>query len=195
MNTLSPAAKEIALLWMQCCDDVIEGKVLHAFTWNPDPSRYASTEPTAQYDACIANKLFLAQKCLQTFCFIPELTSNGNVHIHGFYTVKDPAKYYKVFLPKVKRQGYVVVKKTKVDDKWLDYCMKDVDDNQYIFDESVFEYPFTSSSEEVDDISCMKIRQCFTKLRFKKSKAWNAPKRRSIMDYEIFKGEDDSDSE
>lgn len=102
---------------------------LRAFTWTPHPDKYPSVIPRKQYK-CLLKYVLLggAPRCFRTFMFVPEINENGNVHIHGWYVIKDNIAYWKSFLPKCKRMGYVKVKKGNIDDKWCSYLQKDAND-------------------------------------------------------------------
>lgn len=110
---------------------------LSAFTLNPDPSRYNSDDPVVQYEQLLQD-IFLKEKHMcatfSVYAFVPEMTENGNVHIHGYYIVKDRVKYYRWFLPKCKSWGYIKVKTTNVNKKWLTYCQKEVMEHYPLFD-------------------------------------------------------------
>lgn len=105
-----------------------------AFTWTPDPKRYRSTDPYRQYEDLLLN-ILLKKEMEQTFTayvFVPELNENGNIHIHGYYNVKDVVKYNRWFLPACKHWGYTCIKK-KVDLKWMiDYLAKEIDNTSQV---------------------------------------------------------------
>lgn len=121
-----------------------------AFTLVPDPKRYKSTQPYDQYKSlltCIFGRKKLMLKTFSEFLFYPELTLNGNVHLHGFYKVKNKLSYFKWFLPACKQWGNTLVK-FRVDDGWLAYVMKETEDD---YMESLFEglpYPLDEDSIE-----------------------------------------------
>jgi len=96
-----------------------------AFTWVPDPLRYNSPRPKCQYQALLAHILLTANRVFSTFTFFPELTKQGNIHIHGYYEVKDYVKYFTLFLPKCKQLGFIKVKWKNVNTNWHTYCAKD----------------------------------------------------------------------
>lgn len=106
--------------------DEIDMLNIHAFTWTPDPMKYPSSDPRSQYKCLLNYILLVAFKYFKYFCFVPELNTNGNVHIHGWYIIKDNIAYYKSFIPKCKRLGFVLIKK-KVNEKWFDYVNKEID--------------------------------------------------------------------
>lgn len=97
-----------------------------AFTLNPNPAAYRSPIPSDQYRALLhalfANKQI--RHTFETFTFFPELTVAGNVHIHGYYVIRDPIKYYNWFLPAAKRLGYCCIKGRDITEKWAEYCTK-----------------------------------------------------------------------
>lgn len=103
-------------------------KSLWAFTLCPDPKRYPSYDAEAQYHTIIQTLLQkpFMRNTFNTFEFYPELTQEGNIHLHGYFSVKDRIKYFKVFLPLCKKIGFIKLK-ANVDEHWIDYCRKDVD--------------------------------------------------------------------
>jgi len=103
-----------------------------AFTWNPNPLRYKSYDPNDQYLSCLMWAFKNCTKVFNNYIFVPELTSDGNVHIHGIFTLFDKLKYYKKFLPRVKALGFVKIKE-RVDAKWLKYIFKEWTNNSDIF--------------------------------------------------------------
>lgn len=106
--------------------DDLDMSSMIAFTWTPDPQKYVSSEPRKQYKTLLDYILLSAYKYFRLFVFVPEMNANGNVHIHGFYVVKDKIAYLKQFLPKCKQLGFTLCK-TKVDIKWFEYCKKDIE--------------------------------------------------------------------
>jgi len=122
----------------------------YAFTLNPDPTRYKSHDPVDQYKAllnCIFAKKYM-KHTFEEFVFYPELTLNGNVHIHGCYKLKDRVKYNRWFLPACKQWGFVLVK-DKIDDDWLIYVMKESEKGDL---ECLFEgLPYPLTEDNIDD--------------------------------------------
>lgn len=103
-------------------------EAFYAFTLTPNPKLYPSNDPTEQYNVILNSILFRSDltKIFQSFLFTPELSENGNIHIHGYYSILDLVKYHKWFLPACKSIGFVLVKK-KVDEDWTNnYVIKDM---------------------------------------------------------------------
>jgi len=98
---------------------------LCAFTWVPDPKRFSSTSPSAQYKS-ILGILYKHLPVFGTFIFTPELTKNGNIHIHGMYTIKNKVKYFREVLPCFKGIGNVQVKDVFDEEGWIHYLAKSV---------------------------------------------------------------------
>lgn len=111
---------------------------LIAFTWNVPPQRYPSSDIQVQY-AALLKILFKYTPIFGTFIFVPELTQQGNVHIHGMYTVQDRIKYYKQFLPICRQFAPQGVKIKEVFDRegWIDYLTKHIELNYHIFDDAL----------------------------------------------------------
>lgn len=119
-----------------------------AFTLNPNPDKYRTLDPVEQYKTLLLCLLFNnnIKHTFTKFYFTPELTQNGNVHIHGYYSIKDPIKYYRWFLPACKLIGFTCVK-DRVDDEWTyQYCTKDVELMTQLMEE--LPVPLTSNNYE-----------------------------------------------
>lgn len=114
-----------------------------ALTWVPDPKRYKTKDPYKQYQTCLTY-LRMASKVFEEYSFIPELTLDGNVHIHGYYLVKDMIKFFRKFLPMLKSCGFIKIKPITTMHDWQAYMMKDMEQNQYLFDG--LPYPFDNDT-------------------------------------------------
>jgi len=115
-----------------------------AITWVPNPVNYRSYDPVDQYRTCLTY-LKHANNCMKLFTFVPELTRDGNVHIHGVYYVKDCIKYFRKFLPMLKKQGFVKIKPVDDYGGWIAYMMKDMESNDELFDD--LPYPYHQDSK------------------------------------------------
>lgn len=83
------------------------------------------------------------QKVSDKFIFYPEVGLQGNnIHFHGIIELKDPVKWYKSVLPKLKRNGFVKIKPIFDKLMWLEYCKKDFDIMKYVFeiDEPIYKF-------------------------------------------------------
>lgn len=138
-------------------------EAFHAFTWAPNPKYYKSFDPNDQYYTLLACVLLKKNiiNTFQVFLFTPELTESGNIHIHGYFSIKDSVKYFKWFLPLCKSFGYVMVK-GKVDTKWTEeYVLKDMNKMEDILD---FECPCPLTDENFEHFRDFKYH--FNKLKF-----------------------------
>lgn len=104
-----------------CCDYSMEG--YYAFTWCPNPSYYTTLSPIGQF-ASVIPLLTRQIRCISDYWFSPEITKQGNIHIHGMFKIADKIKFYGFWLPAIKRYGYTLVK-DRVDCKWVEYIFKD----------------------------------------------------------------------
>lgn len=116
--------------------DEIDMTNVMAFTWSPDPVKYPSSEPRKQYKSLLKHILLNSNKYFRQFCFVPELNINGNVHIHGWFIIKDKIAYYKHFIPRCKQYGYVLIKK-EINNKWFDYLTKEIEETVGILGEDL----------------------------------------------------------
>jgi len=108
--------------------DEINYSNLIAFTWAPDPNKYAVIKPKDQWRALLTHVLFRSHKYFSKFFFTPELTQDGNVHVHGWYIVRDKIAYFRNFLPRCRQFGFVKLKQRpqyQINQTWARYCEKD----------------------------------------------------------------------
>lgn len=138
--------------------DDIDITNVYAFTWTPDPVKYPSGSPRRQYKMLLNWILLTAFKYFDKFVFIPELNKNGNVHIHGWYLLRDKIAYYKHFLPRCKQLGWVLVK-DKVNDGWFEYLEKELDQTIEILGNDL-PIPLTH-------FNCRNYRDMFKKVKLK----------------------------
>jgi len=122
--------------------------ILYAFTWSPDPNKYPTVKPRSQYKCLLRHCLLSAYKCFGKFVFVPELTNNGYVHIHGYYTIKDKVKLHKWFLPKCRQYGFVLIKSKQINKEWYDdYITKDIASTNQILGDDL-PIPLTHKNHE-----------------------------------------------
>lgn len=147
----------------------VNGEVLHAFTWVPNPNKYNSVIPKCQYKALLGHVLLASDRIFKYFKFFPELTKEGNIHIHGYYTIKDLVKYYKYFLPKCKQFGFVKIKCRDINQKWFDYCAKDSNMMKELFPE----LPVPLTSDNCKDFHWLKSKRKCIKTIMRKYPSYN----------------------
>lgn len=127
---------------------------LVAFTLSPDPRKYGTTDPIKQY-ALLLTRIFGNSKAMcatfRDYYFVPEINDNGNVHIHGYYVIKDLVKYYRWFVPACKRwisiPSCLVIKTKRITYDWVEYCHKDFMKNIDLFGK--LPYPIQNGSNFV----------------------------------------------
>jgi len=156
-------------------------EAFYAFTLAPNPKLYPSDDPSEQYNVVLNSIFFKTDltKVFSVFLFTPELTENGNIHIHGYYSVSDLVKYYKWFIPACKSIGFVMIKK-KVDNEWTEvYVCKDMNKMEDILSREqpipLHTFNYITYREEYGK---MKTKGHFTKLNltFTKKKKYNITK-------------------
>lgn len=125
--------------YFQAVNDVTPVDTIYFFTLSPRPSKL-HYEQQLNYAQHIWETLFDIHQVMDKFCIIPELNQNGNIHYHGWFSIKDLYRYNRYWLPRMKKVGFVKVSKCKVnflsDSIPYAYHLKD-------FDEMVSQmYPF-----------------------------------------------------
>lgn len=123
--------------------DIYDTDEVILLTWSPDPAKMPTTKPHEQYKILLDFILIKAHKVFSTFAFSPELTVNGNVHIHGWCVLKDKVKYFKWFLPKLKGFGNVKIDKMKSINALGYYYKKEIEYMNEIMDEYNLPIPLT----------------------------------------------------
>lgn len=95
-----------------------------AVTWSPDPKKFNGVRPIFQYYETLPFIQMLKHSC--DFTAYPEISPTGHFHwhfkIHHFH---DRVKWFKVHLPKLKFNGFVLIKYKNIDNGWDDYMSKD----------------------------------------------------------------------
>lgn len=152
-------------------NDIYNTDQVILFTWSPDPKKYPSAEPRKQYKFVICWLLANARKCMSTFSFVPELNLSGNVHIHGWYVVRDKISYYKWFLPRARQLGFVKVNLMQSKEA-LNYYRKEINDTVQILGDNL-PIPLTHCN-------WMNYRKIYTKVKLKHKTEY---KLNSVIDY------------
>lgn len=174
-------------------DDLEEGDKLHAYTLNPNPSRYNSKIVEKQYAQIFYALLHVAPKVFSKFCFTPELTELGNVHIHGWYVIKDRVKYHKFWLPKSKSMGFVRIKYKDITEEWFEYIEKDMDFMNEMIEDLPVPYTHKDKTPYLKYWNSKKQMESVRRYEVLKKKG---PKvKRSVVDYFSFDEKIEFDSE
>lgn len=104
---------------------------VYLITWNPRPRFYNYDEGGHNdFDLqwwTMCDTLFKSIRCLAHFAFVPEVSEQGKLHMHGFFTIRDKRKYNRSFLPTLRKNGFIKIAKVKVI-KWktFKYHVKDL---------------------------------------------------------------------
>lgn len=126
MNDTTPAAGFVNYL-----PDEIDMLNIIAFTLSPNPRWFrGELDPLNQYRmllCAVFGKEPLMRKAFGQYFFVPELRTDGTVHIHGYYLIGHLEVYSRWFQPAVKRIGLCRFKdkRYKVDYNWMEYCHQD----------------------------------------------------------------------
>lgn len=97
--------------------------VSYLFTYSPMGN---TCNPTFTFMEHISDYFWSWHKCMEAFEVNPEFNSNGNLHYHGYYVLKDKYRWYKSVLPKLKYNGMWRSEQVKDSlEKAMVYCRKD----------------------------------------------------------------------
>lgn len=147
-------------------NDTLPATDLLAITWCPNPALFfrSAHKPIVQLIELRTILLKIYKAC--DICVLyPEMTQQGNVHIHGKLHIKDKYKWYHSTLPSLKRTGYVCIK-TKINKKWDDYITKDLDITlklfkKYLDENGLTEYYYRLPKELMPQQPCLDILDYF----------------------------------
>lgn len=86
------------------------------FTWSPDPKLFGQIDPEKQFQAMFP-VMDVAISCWRKFAITVELNQNGNVHFHGYFSLKNTKSYLTrwscIGRPKLKYNGNLRIDKVK----------------------------------------------------------------------------------
>lgn len=104
-------------------DPLIPEYVL-AVTWCPTSRE---TQPLKQLEELKPLLTELNDNSMSTLWY-PELTKNGNIHLHGVlsFNSNQRVKFYKALLPRMRQKGFVLIKYNP-DSGWYNYIEKESD--------------------------------------------------------------------
>lgn len=121
-------------------DDINQLSTTYLITWNPKPKFYQSSinDVHINYDLqwwTMLSILKEANRCCSQFAFVPEISIEGKLHMHGWFTLKDMVKFHKSFLPSLKRNGFVKMNQARsIKWKTFKYHIKDLyDTHQHLY--------------------------------------------------------------
>lgn len=138
-------------------NDIEPNETMYLFTWTPNPKKYRSTNPRCQWKQLCKGYLVSATcRCFEKYCLLPELNTNGNVHVHGWFILKDYSKWFSFWLPKIKRVGYVKICEATDNFLPLFYYKEDIPKLWEMFKH--LPYPM-SHCNECDHIKKMRLKR------------------------------------
>lgn len=131
--------------YFQAVNDVASTDIIYFFTLSP---KQLGNKQHLNYAEHIWDYFFDVHQVLDKFCIIPELNGNGNIHYHGWFSIKDKYRYYRFWLPRMKSLGFVKINECKTnflsDSIPYAYHLKDFD--EMVSQMSPFPIPLTHST-------------------------------------------------
>lgn len=108
-------------------------------TWNPNDKVISPISNDLKWMDMCCTYLKHFTRCCKYFCFQPEFSISGRLHIHGWIVIHDKIKWIKAILPMLMRAGRVKIDKAR---SWngFDYYKKEVDLTDNILK---FAHPFS----------------------------------------------------
>ncbi|AXH78056.1 MAG: putative replicase [Cressdnaviricota sp.] len=110
-------------------EDIDEEYDVYLLTCSPNPNVKGrkSQHIHYQYSSDIFTTLSDIDRCCITFCVVPEMNKNGQIHYHGWMQITDFVKYYKSTLRKLTKLGFCKIVIAKNYKKALkEYYKKDI---------------------------------------------------------------------
>lgn len=119
---------------MDICDlavsDLEEGEDIYLITWAPNPRKMDYRSKT-NYMNHIWLVFYGINQVWDKFCICPEINhESGAIHYHGWYTMKDFIKWFKVYKPRLNTLGFTKINLLKHIDKRdeaFKYYTKEID--------------------------------------------------------------------
>lgn len=113
-------------------DEIEEYDKVMLITWNPKPRFYAydpygDNNYPRQWNTML-EVLCEAYRTCSRFAFVPEISEDGKLHMHGWYVIKDRLKYHKSFLPSLRKNGFIKKSKARSHEwKTFKYHVKELE--------------------------------------------------------------------
>jgi hypothetical protein len=148
-------------------DQTIDKDNWRLITWNPNFEEAPDTKWKRMYE--YLNNAF---KCCSYYNFMPELSESGRLHMHGWVVIKDKVKWFKDFIPRLKRYGMIKVDKPN-SVKAFEYYKKEAETTVQILDK--YRFPLCDQNNYVHDcrmpLDWTMAKDEFTE-RIKQTKRW-----------------------
>lgn len=104
-----------------------------AFTQTFKSTSVTALSPGNQYRQATDLMLHYYRNIVSEMKLYPEFTKTGQIHFHGWITVKDKYKLYAMTKKINEYLGFYKIKDITSDDDWSDYVTKDWEDMQHVF--------------------------------------------------------------
>lgn len=83
--------------------DIFSSDKVYLLTFSMNPKKYYSRDPRKQYIQLLQNIIYpMVSSCFSTYVITPELSENNNIHIHGWFVLKDSIKWHRKWYPTLK---------------------------------------------------------------------------------------------
>lgn len=135
---MAQPAKISKVVYKDAWQDIEDYDKVMLITWNPKPkfydySIYGPNDFNMQWRTMM-ELLIQAYRACCRFAFVPEVSDEGKLHMHGWYVVSDRVKYNKSFLPSLYRSGFIKKSRAKSHEfKTFKYHIKELyETHQYL---------------------------------------------------------------
>lgn len=115
----------------QCEEDGLNaerhGEAVWLFTWNPNDKKIGDDKDYClKWYAMVMKVLKHLPRCMEYFCVQPEVSMMGRLHVHGWFTIRDPVKWNKSVKGLFVHNGRFKMNKSRKFDKATKYYVKDI---------------------------------------------------------------------
>ena len=154
------------------CEQLHYDNKVYMFTWNPKPTFYeyrklGNNDYISQWVLMIS-VLKEFSRCSDMYCFIPEISDEGKLHVHGWFMLSDKLKWLKSVRPLLRKNGFMKINRLHTKIEKIDYYYKEIDETKDILNQ----YFYVLTHFTIGEI-LREVRQKFLYKRVKKTQRKN----------------------
>lgn len=129
-HPLTPPSRQEVFESIELAESTLsKDDIVFFVTWNPSPQkRYYSDSLLYdhKWDSMLTRVLLKLKHCCSKYCILPEITTNGRLHCHGWIVIDDLIKWKKSMVGTFKKEGFLKIDKQRYQKSGLDYYKKSI---------------------------------------------------------------------
>lgn len=137
-------------------DQLTYDNKVYLFTWNPRPNFYEYRKiggnNYAKQWVLMISVLKDLSRCSNCFCIVPEISDEGKIHCHGWFSLDDKLKWSKSVLGNIQRNGFMKINKLNTSIEKIDYYYKEIDDTKDVLSQNFYVLTHFTMKEVLKDI-------------------------------------------